>query len=135
MGYAKRIREINFASHFELGLHIYDALYCIIYMQEYRSGHNEAVLKTVRPKATGVRIPLPAPKNKDTPCGCPLFFATVRGSRTPLCDSLSRKMGFAYPTRRSKSSLFRCRVWVSSPLVNTPLSSLLDKLEFDALTI
>ena len=31
-------------------------------MQEYRSGHNEAVLKTVRPKATGVRIPLPAPK-------------------------------------------------------------------------
>ena len=34
----------------------------ILYMQEYRSGHNEAVLKTVRPKATGVRIPLPAPK-------------------------------------------------------------------------
>ena len=33
-------------------------------MQEYRSGHNEAVLKTVRPKATGVRIPLPAPKQK-----------------------------------------------------------------------
>ena len=31
-------------------------------MQEYRSGHNEAVLKTVRPKATGVRIPLPAPR-------------------------------------------------------------------------
>ena len=31
------------------------------YTQEYRSGHNEAVLKTVRPKATGVRIPLPAP--------------------------------------------------------------------------
>ena len=31
-------------------------------MQEYRSGHNEAVLKTVRPKATGVRIPQPAPK-------------------------------------------------------------------------
>ena len=31
------------------------------YMQEYRSGHNEAVLKTVCPKGTGVRIPLPAP--------------------------------------------------------------------------
>ena len=30
-------------------------------MQEYRSGHNEAVLKTVCPKGTGVRIPLPAP--------------------------------------------------------------------------
>ena len=29
--------------------------------QAYRSGHNEAVLKTVRPKATGVRIPQPAP--------------------------------------------------------------------------
>jgi len=36
-------------------------------------------LKTVCPKGTGVRIPLPAPKNKDTPCGCPLFFASVRG--------------------------------------------------------
>ena len=57
------------------------------YTQEYRSGHNEAVLKTVRPKATGVRIPLPAPKNKDTPCGCPLFFATVRGDEPE---------GFAY---------------------------------------
>ena len=33
-----------------------------LYMQAYRSGHNEAVLKTVRPKATGVRIPQPAPK-------------------------------------------------------------------------
>ena len=32
-----------------------------VYMQEYRSGHNEAVLKTVCPKGTGVRIPLPAP--------------------------------------------------------------------------
>ena len=56
-------------------------------MQEYRSGHNEAVLKTVCPKGTGVRIPLPAPKNKDTPCGCPLFFATVRGDEPK---------GFAY---------------------------------------
>ena len=85
------------------------------------TGH--VVLKTVCPKGTGVRIPLPAPKNKDTPCGCPLFFATVRGSRTPLCESCARRMGFAYPTRRSKSSLFRRRVWVSSPLVNTPLPS------------
>ena len=62
-------------------------------------------LKTVRPKATGVRIPLPAPKNKDTPCGCPLFFATVRGSRTPLCDSPSRRMGFAFERKPSVSSL------------------------------
>ena len=80
-------------------------------------------LKTVCPKGTGVRIPLPAPKNKDTPCGCPLFFATVRGSRTPLCESCARRMGFAYPTRRSKSSLFRRRVWVSSAETNTPLPS------------
>ena len=44
-------------------------------MQEYRSGHNEAVLKTVRPKATGVRIPLPAPNKKgSTPCECYLFY-------------------------------------------------------------
>ena len=33
-----------------------------IYLQGYRSGHNEAVLKTVWPKATRVRIPPPAPK-------------------------------------------------------------------------
>ena len=103
------------------------------YMQEYRSGHNEAVLKTVCPKGTGVRIPLPAPKNKDTPCEWPLFFATVRDSRTPLCDSSSSRMGFAYPTRRSKSSRFRRRVWVSSSKTNTPLPSLPYKLEFDEL--
>ena len=59
--------------------------------QEYRSGHNEAVLKTVCPKGTGVRIPLPAPKNKDTPCGCPLFFATVRGSRIRSPSELARR--------------------------------------------
>ena len=68
------------------------------YMQEYRSGHNEAVLKTVRPKATGVRIPLPAPKNKDTPCGCPLFFATVRGDEL----SFAKRNGeFAYRRHRA----------------------------------
>ena len=61
------------------------------YMQEYRSGHNEAVLKTVCPKGTGVRIPLPAPKNKDTPLGCPLFFGTVRGDEPE---------GFAYRRHR-----------------------------------
>ena len=38
-------------------------------MQEYRSGHNEAVLKTVCPKGTGVRIPLPAPKQNPTRSG------------------------------------------------------------------
>ena len=32
--------------------------------QAYRSGHNEAVLKTVCLTGTGVRIPQPAPKKK-----------------------------------------------------------------------
>ena len=68
------------------------------YMQEYRSGHNEAVLKTVCPKGTGVRIPLPAPKNKDIPCGCPLFFATVRGDEL----SFAKRNGeFAYRRHRA----------------------------------
>ena len=89
------------------------------------SGSIRKVLKTVRPKATGVRIPLPAPKMKHQSLRLVLLFL-LRYERilTPLCDSPSRRMGFAYPTRRSKSSLFRRRVWVSSPLVNTPLSSL-----------
>ena len=46
VGYAKRIRETSFTSHFEIGLHIYGVVNHTIYMQEYRSGHNEAVLKT-----------------------------------------------------------------------------------------
>ncbi len=47
-------------------------------MQEYRSGHNEAVLKTVRPKVTGVRIPLPAPnKNGSTQYECYLFYFPI----------------------------------------------------------
>ena len=55
------------------------------------TGHVE--LKTVCPKGTGVRIPLPAPKNKDTPCECPLFFATVRGDEL----SFAKRNGeFAY---------------------------------------
>ena len=45
VGYAKRIRETSFTSHFKTGLHIYGVVDHTIYMQEYRSGHNEAVLK------------------------------------------------------------------------------------------
>ena len=51
----------------------YHSLCLLIYLeiqinkQGYRSGHNEAVLKTVWPKATWVRIPPPAPTSeKDT---------------------------------------------------------------------
>ena len=45
-GYAKRIRETSFTSHFKIGLLIYGVVNHTIYKQEYRSGHNEAVLKT-----------------------------------------------------------------------------------------
>ena len=41
------IRETSFTSHFEIGLHIYGVVNHTVYMQEYRSGHNEAVLKFV----------------------------------------------------------------------------------------
>ena len=57
-------------------------------MQEYRSGHNEAVLKTVRPKATGVRIPLPPPKNNPSrtkfDLGC---FSVWREGKNPRLRS------------------------------------------------
>ena len=42
------IRETSFTSHFEIGLHIYGVVNHTVYMQEYRSGHNEAVLKIYR---------------------------------------------------------------------------------------
>ena len=136
VGYAKRIRETSFTSHFEIGLLIYGVVNhtiyntfnlitfsfarrnispigeCCeadseinfgatsisstckwIYTQEYRSGHNEAVLKTVCLTGTGVRIPQPAPKNKDIPCGSPLFFATVRGDEPSFA---TRNGEFAY---------------------------------------
>ena len=54
-------------------------------MQEYRSGHNEAVLKTVCPKGTGVRIPLPAPNKRTTEpkkLGC--FFVSLALVREDL---------------------------------------------------
>ena len=58
-------------------------------MQEYRSGHNEAVLKTVCPKGTGVRIPLPAPNKRTTEpkkLGC--FFISL----TPVREDLKRPL-------------------------------------------
>ena len=71
------------------------------YMQEYRSGHNEAVLKTVCPKGTGVRIPLPAPiKIGLLLAGRPIFIATVRGDEL----SFAKRNGeFAY--RRHRANL------------------------------
>ena len=38
--------QISLRAASQVVLRIYDALHCIIYTQEYRSGHNEAVLKT-----------------------------------------------------------------------------------------
>ena len=52
-------------------------------MQEYRSGHNEAVLKTVRPKATGVRIPLPAPTKTLTEPSVKVFCLLAQEERNP----------------------------------------------------
>ena len=48
VGYAKRIRETSFTSHFEIGLLIWGVVNHTTYKQEYRSGHNEAVLKICR---------------------------------------------------------------------------------------
>ena len=46
-------------------------------MEAYRSGHNEAVLKTVCPKGTGVRIPqLPPTARNTNPCGSYFFLFT-----------------------------------------------------------
>ena len=72
-----------------------------IYMQEYRSGHNEAVLKTVRPKATGVRIPLPAPKKRTTEpikLGCFFFsLALVREDLNPPLRLFESQNGVRIP--------------------------------------
>ena len=98
----------NFASHCEIGLLI--IMQRVHYnKQEYRSGHNEAVLKTVCPKGTGVRIPLPAPNKRTTEptkLGCFLFlWHWYERILTPLCDSPSRRMGFAFERKPSVSSL------------------------------
>ena len=80
--------------------------------QAYRSGHNEAVLKTVRGNSHGGSNPSAcAIKTNTIPRGWCLFLYHSQGEEP---------VGFAYPTRRSKSSLFRRRVWVSSSKTNTP---------------
>ena len=92
-------------------LHIYDALYCIIYMQEYRSGHNEAVLKTVRPKATGVRIPLPAPIKMVYSLRVDLFLlpqsegTNPKGSHTAGTEHTTRNRLFAVSASRGDVGL------------------------------
>ena len=65
----------------------------------------------------GVRIPIPLPERSTAKAV--LFFRSGRG----IEDShhSAEGAGFAYPDRRSKSSLFRRREWVSSPKANTPI--------------
>ena len=55
------------------------------YTQAYRSGHNEAVLKTVRGNPTGVRIPQPAPKKK-APSRCFFLWDWLRFERNPSAE-------------------------------------------------
>ena len=47
VGYTKRIRRADARRATSLKLRRYDARCCIIFTEGYRSGHNEAVLKTV----------------------------------------------------------------------------------------
>ena len=62
------------------------------------------------------------------PRGWCLFLSRRTRGREPTSATFCCRMGFAYPTRRSKSSLFRRRVWVSSPMVNTHLLSQIYKI-------
>ena len=61
--------------------------------QEYRSGHNEAVLKTVRPKATGVRIPLPAPIKMVYSLWVDLFYCHSQRLSNPLSERTREEKG------------------------------------------
>ena len=60
-------------------------------------------------------------KTNTIPRGWCLFLSRRMRGREPTSATFCCRMGFAYPTRRSKSSLFRCRVWVSSSKTNTTL--------------
>ena len=60
-------------------------------------------------------------KTNTIPRGWCLFLSRRTRGREPTSATKCCRMGFAYPTRRSKSSLFRRRVWVSSLKTNIPL--------------
>ena len=63
-GYAKRIRRAEARRATSFKLRRYDARCCIISTEGYRSGHNEAVLKTVWVHAHVGSNPTPSAKNK-----------------------------------------------------------------------
>ena len=107
--------------------------------QAYRSGHNEAVLKTVCLTGTGVRIPQPAPKNTNFSVGVFLFFvlnlcavtmgrraktinnyfceAETAQSNEPAESSLAQTIGDDYATVEGKSWKF-----VGQAVANEPRS-------------
>ena len=106
-------------------LSCHNATACIIYAGISKRSQRGG-LENRLPKRHGGSNPSSCAKNEAPILAVGAFiFAWNERILTPLCDSSSRRMGFAYPTRRSKSSLFRRRVRVSSPLVNTPLQGLL----------
>ena len=79
--------------------------------QEYRSGHNEAVLKTVCPKGTGVRIPLPAPIKMVYSLRVDLFLlprsegTNPKGSHTAAAEYITRNKVFAVSASRGDVGL------------------------------
>ena len=78
--------------------------------QAYRSGHNEAVLKTVCLTGTGVRIPQPAPKNTNFSVGVFLFFvlnlcAVTMGRRAKTINNYFCEAETAQSNEPAESSL------------------------------
>ena len=88
-----------------------------IYTQAYRSGHNEAVLKTVRPKATGVRIPLPAPKRKERDLFRSFLFRIHAAMKNPslagifdaTAEFIESKSAFAFGSTEASVAGVRCK--------------------------
>ena len=78
--------------------------------QAYRSGHNEAVLKTACLTGTGVRIPQPAPKNTNFSVGVFLFFvlnlcAVTMGRRAKTINNYFCEAETAQSNEPAESSL------------------------------
>ena len=79
--------------------------------QAYRSGHNEAVLKTVCLTGTGVRIPQPAPKDTNFAVGVFLFFvlnlcAVTMGRRAKTINNYFCEAETAPSNDQAKLNLF-----------------------------
>ena len=64
VGYAKRIRREKLVEPRLFQLRNYDATECIIVTEGYRSGHNEAVLKTVWEQSHVGSNPTPSAKTR-----------------------------------------------------------------------